>query len=248
MRNLHRSSRPCSLLRVPARYWLCVGLIAASLHALADEAAWRTSLQAGADAQQRGNLADAVRQFEAAAGEAEAFGDDNWRLAGSLFNLGQALHARGRMADAAERLDEALSVYRRAFGPHSEPGLEVLEAKARLHRDWGRAAMAESSVREAVAEIEALHGETHPRSALALARLADLLADAGRHREAATIATRAADSMASDQTEPAAARLEAGALLARVATAGARYPEAGRLVTSALEDARALDKARAGSH
>ena len=246
MKTALRAIRATSIRPILRRLCLGSALTLVALQAGADEATWRRSEQAGSDAQLRGNFAAAVRQFESAAGDATTFGDDNWRLAGSLYNLGQALFARGRFAEAAQRFDESLAVYRRAFGPHSEPVIALLEAKARLHRDWGRESVTEQTLQALVEESEAVHGSASPRVAVAVARLAAYFASVGRHPGAALLAERVAPLIATDEVEGIGLRIEARVLLARVATdAGAEhYAQAQQLLTLAVEQARELETNR----
>ena len=246
MKTALRAIRATSIRPILRRLCLGSALTVVVLQAGADEATWRRSEQPGSDAQLRGNFAAAVRQFESAAGDAATFGDDNWRLAGSLYNLGQALFARGRFAEAAQRFDESLAVYRRAFGPHSEPVIALLEAIARLHRDWGRESVAEQTLQALIEESEAVYGPASPRVAVAVARLAAYFASVGRHPEAALLAERVAPLIATDEAEGIGLRIEARVLLARVATdAGAgHYAQAQQLLTLAVEQARELETDR----
>ena len=55
--------------------------------AVAQSAAWETTMAAGMSAHQQGHYAEAEEKFSAALKEAEAFGPEDPRLAASLNNL-----------------------------------------------------------------------------------------------------------------------------------------------------------------
>ena len=113
-------------LFVLARYRLvavCCLLLFAAQSAMADQAAWQRSTNAGSAAYARGAYGEAAEQFESALAEAEGFGDASWRLAGTLYNLADSYRIRGRFAEAEPLFERAKAVYERAFGPDSRPHL-----------------------------------------------------------------------------------------------------------------------------
>ena len=63
---------------------------------MADEVRWRQYYDAGMEAYQRGDYAEAVRQTQFALKEAEDFGEEDPRLATSLNNLAFLYNAQGR--------------------------------------------------------------------------------------------------------------------------------------------------------
>ena len=80
--------------------WLLVGLVFLALwpaHAPAQGGLWETYMAAGAKAYQRGDYAQAEKQFGAALNEAQGFGPQDPRLATSLNNLAVLYKLQGRL-------------------------------------------------------------------------------------------------------------------------------------------------------
>ncbi len=83
--------------------WLLVGLVCLALwpaHAFAQGGQWNTLNAAGIEAYQRGDYAEAEKQWSAALKEAEGFGPQDPRLATSLKDLAGLYHDQGRYAEA----------------------------------------------------------------------------------------------------------------------------------------------------
>ncbi|HEX9584746.1 MAG TPA: tetratricopeptide repeat protein, partial [Gammaproteobacteria bacterium] len=71
-----------------------------SAPAVTDEAQWDAHMDAAHAAYERGNYAEAKSRFEAALKEAEAFGDEDPRLALTLNNLAVLYRAQRHFAGA----------------------------------------------------------------------------------------------------------------------------------------------------
>ncbi len=121
--------------------WLLVGLVCLALwpaHASAQGGQWNTLNAAGIEAYQRGDYAEAEKQWSAALKEAEGFGPQDPRLATSLNNLAELYRAQGRYAEAEPLHKRGLAIREKALGPEHPDVAQSLENYAALLRKTGR--------------------------------------------------------------------------------------------------------------
>ncbi len=119
---------------------LCVMLVSALFIGCGQSAgsAWERYNQAGMEAYQQGNYAEAEKQWLAALQEAENFGPEDPRLATSLFALGSLYHAQGKYAEAEPLYQRSLAILEKALGPEHPNVANGLENYAGLLRQTGR--------------------------------------------------------------------------------------------------------------
>ena len=89
---------------------LSVLLLPCVITVTADEARWRQYIEAGKEAYQRGDYAEAVRQTQFAVKEAEDFGEEDPRFARSLNDLALLYQAQGRYDEAEPMYERALII------------------------------------------------------------------------------------------------------------------------------------------
>jgi tetratricopeptide (TPR) repeat protein len=106
-------------------FWLVCGVTAIS----AQDGHWERVTAAGVQAFERGDYAEAARQFEAALPLAAA-----GSLVPSLMNLGAVSYAQGQYTDAARFYQRALVLQEQLLGPDHPQLVDVLEANAAVHR------------------------------------------------------------------------------------------------------------------
>ncbi len=144
--------------------WLLVGLVCLALwpvHAFAQGGQWNTLNAAGIEAYQRGDYAEAEKQWSAALKEAEGFGPQDPRLATSLNNLAIIYNEQGRYAEAEPLYKRALAIWEKALGPEHPRVAKSLENYAALLRETGRGAEAGKMEARAKA-IRAKHAKENP--------------------------------------------------------------------------------------
>jgi tetratricopeptide (TPR) repeat protein len=150
----------------------------------AGEAAWERYNQAGVSAYQRGDYAEATKQFEAALKEAQDFGEQDPRLATSLNNLAGLYYFQGRYGETEPLFKRALAIYEKALGPEHPQVAESLNNLAVLYYGQGRYGEAEPLYKRALAIYEKALGPEHPHVATSLNNLAGLYYFQGRYGEA----------------------------------------------------------------
>ena len=167
----------------------------------ADEAIWRNHMATAAGAANRGDHAAAVQMYNAAAKQAQAFGENDARLAATLYGLAQAYRAQHDYAPAEKNYLRALAILESQ--PLSQPGSEplrernagvqsVLSGLADLYRVQGRYREAENYYQRELAIIEKTQGPGSPAVAQALSNnLAALYRAQGRRDEAESAYKRA---------------------------------------------------------
>ncbi len=146
--------------------WLLVGLVCLALwpaHASAQGGQWNTA--AGIEAYQRGDYAEAEKQFRAALNEAEGFGPQDPRLARSLNNLAELYRVQGRYAEAEPLHKRALAIREKALGPEHPDVAQSLNNLALLYPAQGKYAEAEPLHKRALAIWEKALGPEHPNVA-----------------------------------------------------------------------------------
>jgi len=150
----------------------------------AGEAAWERYNQAGTSAYQRGDYAEATRQWEAALKEAQGFGAQDPRFAISLNNRAELYRAQGRYGEAEPLFKRSLAIYEKALGPEHPEVATSLNNRAELYRAQGRYGEAEPLYKRSIAIREKALGPEHPDVALSLNNLAALYGAQGHYREA----------------------------------------------------------------
>ena len=118
--------------------WLLLGTAC-----FAPGATWEAHSDAGLEAYQQGDYAEAEKQWMAAVRKAEAFEPQDPRLATSLNNLAELYHTQGQYAQAEPLYKRALAIYEKALGPDHPSVATSLENYADLLQKTGRTAEAE---------------------------------------------------------------------------------------------------------
>jgi tetratricopeptide (TPR) repeat protein len=141
--------------------WVFVGilcLVLVLIQARTQETQWRKHMAAGAKAHREGYYFDAVNSFQAAVKEAEAFGQQDPRLATSLNNLAELYRLEGLFVDAEPLYKRSLAIREKALGPEHPQVATSLENYAMLLRKTNREV--EAARMEAHAEaIRAVHSQ-----------------------------------------------------------------------------------------
>ena len=137
-------------------------MCAVSVHA--EEAIWRNHMAIAAEAAKRGDHAAALQMYSAAAKQAQAFGDNDVRLASALFSLAQAYRAQYDYAPAEKNYLRALAILesqppsRQGSGLLHERNASVLNGLADLCRLQGRYREAEDYYKRELAFLEKTQG------------------------------------------------------------------------------------------
>ena len=108
-------------------------------HAPAQSEPWERLKDAGAEAYQEGNYAEAERQYAAALKAAEGFGREDPRLAQSLNGLAEVYRAQGKYAESWSHHRRALTIREKARGPDHPAVAETVSA----HGTYREAAVVE---------------------------------------------------------------------------------------------------------
>jgi eukaryotic-like serine/threonine-protein kinase len=134
---------------------------------------------------EQGQLELAVTTLEqAVALREQEGGPDSWRLAVALNNLGEALRALGRNAEAGARYAEALAITEKALGAaHPNVGA-ILNNLATVLETEGKYDEARAMYERSLAIDEGTFGPAHSRVAISLSNLAALDDSLGRAKEA----------------------------------------------------------------
>ena len=146
----------------------------------AGEAAWERYNQAGMSAYQRGDYAEATKQWEAALKEAQGFGAQDPRFATSLNNLAELYRAQGRYGEAEPLFKRSLAIWEKALGPEHPEVAASLNNRALLYQAQGRYGEAEPLFKRSLATYEKALGPEHPNIAASLNNLAELYRAQGR--------------------------------------------------------------------
>ena len=125
---------------------LCVAGMVCVLSGLtqlfAQDVLWQDRLDSGKKAFEKGDYAEAQKQFLAALQEAEAFGPQALRLAAALNNLAALYHAQGKYAEAKPLYRQALTILEESLGPEHPLVARLLNNYAALLRQTNREAEA----------------------------------------------------------------------------------------------------------
>jgi serine/threonine protein kinase/tetratricopeptide (TPR) repeat protein len=146
--------------------------VAIALYWGSSSSAWEDNMEAERKAYNEGRYLDAVKYAQSALKEAEAFGQQDARLATSLHNSGE-LYTRLEKYDEAERfLQRALSIRK----SEDAETARTIFALARLNYGRGNRDKAERLYRESWAMREKVLGKDHPDVAESLSGLALVIA------------------------------------------------------------------------
>jgi len=118
--------------------------------------------QAGAEAYQQGNYAEAEKQCLAALQEAEEFGPEDPRLATILNNLALVYREQGKYAEAEPLYQHSLTILEKVLGPEHPYVAGSLENYAALLREMGRGDVVANMEARAQA-IRAKHAQDNPQ-------------------------------------------------------------------------------------
>jgi len=158
--------------------------------AFAGEAEWKSHMNAGAAAYQRGDYNSAAASLTAALKEAESFGEADQRLAVTLNNLASLYETQGRYAEAERLYRRSLEIYEKALGPDHPSVGTLLNNLGELYRAQGRYAETEPLFRRSLAIREKVLGPDHPDIGTTLNNLALLYKAQGRYAETESLHQR----------------------------------------------------------
>ena len=140
--------------------------------------------------QARGNAAAAEPLAREAVEIRRRTGAPETDIANALNTLGLTLIDLNRYPEAAARLNEALSIFRRTVGNVNQGVASCLNNLAIIHDLQGDLAGAIACYRQALAVQLKLHGESNQSVALVMVDLSNSLADQGDYAEAEALARR----------------------------------------------------------
>ena len=172
---------------------LCVMLVSAPfiVWGQTGDPPWETYNQAGRDAYEQGNYAEAEKQWVAALQEAEKFGPEDSRLATSLNSLANLYWDQGKYGEAEPLFKRALAIREKALGPEHSDVATTLKDLAILYLDQLRYGEAEPLFKRSLEITEKALGPEHLDVAFSLENYAYLLRRTGREEEAAKMEARA---------------------------------------------------------
>ncbi|HSE58604.1 MAG TPA: tetratricopeptide repeat protein, partial [Nitrospiraceae bacterium] len=129
---------------------------------------WEETLAAGQRALEQRNYAEAERQFRAAVEKAEAFGQEDRRVAVSLSQLADVYAAQRRYVEAEPVYGRALAIYQVVHGEDHPDVAAMLNNLGVVHRLHGQFSEAEPLLKRALAIKEKVHGPDHVEVAVTL--------------------------------------------------------------------------------
>jgi tetratricopeptide (TPR) repeat protein len=132
----------------------------------------------------RGDLARAEAEHREALRLRDLYSTSDMNRVRSSYMLGLVLVRRGRTAEAAPMLQEALDRRTRLYGPLASDVAAVQDALAELHLADGELDRAEDALRHALAALDASLPPQNPARATALEHLAELRRRQGRGPDA----------------------------------------------------------------
>ncbi len=132
-----------------------------------------------------GRLTEAEDQIaKALAIERRVLDGDNPFLADDISTQGQIFQAEHKLEPASASLNEAIAIYKRAYGrPHYQIGITLVYL-ALVEAERGHTALALSELDEAKHNYDVSYGKLHPNHGDLLVNRATILAKVGRHAEA----------------------------------------------------------------
>ncbi len=114
----------------------------------------------------------------------KAFGPDNPKIAGAVYNLAMLNGHQGNYADAEALYKRVEAIYEQSLGPDNPNVADAADGHASLYKDEGRYADAEPLYQRALAIRQKAYGTEHPDVANSLVNLANLYGDMARFAEA----------------------------------------------------------------
>jgi tetratricopeptide (TPR) repeat protein len=177
--------------------WLLVGLVCLALwlgYVFTQGEGWEALNDTGSVAYQRGDYAEAEKQWGAALKAAEGFGSEDPRLATSLNNLALLYEAQGKYVEAEPLYKRALAIDEKTLVPEHPDLAASLNNLAALYHAQGRYTEAEPLYKRSLAiyeNYEKVLGPKHPRVVTSLENYAALLRETGRGKEATDLEARA---------------------------------------------------------
>ncbi len=117
---------------------------------MAEETRWQQYEEAGAEAYDRGDYAEAASAFQFALKEAEDFGEDP-RFATTLNHLAMIYDAQGRYDEAEPMYKRALAIQEKTLGPEHPDTATSLYNLALLYDAQGRYDEAEPMYKRSIA-------------------------------------------------------------------------------------------------
>ncbi len=181
-------------MRLGTTRWLLVGLLCLAVWpttASTQETAWKKAVAAAVKALQEGRLGEAEKLLLAAVQEAEKFGEQDPRWAGSLLGLAAVYKEQGKYAQVEPLLQRALAIGEKALGPGHPAVATRLNNLAALYDEQGKYTEAEPLYRRTLAIVEKALGPEHPQVATVLENYAALLHKLNRDAEAEKMEARA---------------------------------------------------------
>jgi tetratricopeptide (TPR) repeat protein len=156
---------------------------------------WLRAMSSARTALDSGDSAEARRWLDSAARRAKNFSADDWRLTGTVHNIGVAHLARGAFIEAATALERARDEYTQLFGARSAPLVQSSIALALLAQARGDSKAARTGFEEALQTASSLNPADAVGAVPALLGLADLTDDP---KAKTALLRRAARSAAGD--------------------------------------------------
>ncbi len=166
------------LLPFLAVLWLC------STYAFAQVEQWQSYIVAGNRSYQRGDYAEAEKQWGLVLKEAKQFSPQDPRLVTTLSSLAALHQAQGKYAEAEPIFKRALVIFEKTLGSEHPLVAANLNNLAALYHAQGKYAEAEPLCKQALAIVEKALGPEHPHVATNLENYAALLRKTGRGEEA----------------------------------------------------------------
>ncbi len=167
-----------------------VGVALGAIYALGQDGSWGEYAAAGHEAYERGDYAEAERQWTVALELAQDFEPQDGRRDGSRNDLAMLYRAQARYAEAEALYKRSLTIWEKALGPEDPTVAQRLNKLAELYGDQGKYAEAEQLVTRAL-RIDEAQGPEHPHVATGLNNLAELYRAQGRYVDAEPLYKRA---------------------------------------------------------
>lgn len=153
---------------------------------------WERHNQAGKYAFDRGDYAEAEKQWLAARADAEKLGVQDARLAATLSNLAELYRNQGKYPEADELNRRALEIWGKNLDKPDDPNVaQALNSLALTYGAQGRYSEAEPIFKRSLAIREKVLGPEHPAVAESLENYSALLRKLNRESEAAAMEERA---------------------------------------------------------
>lgn len=157
-----------------SKFVILVFVAAFSMPVYPAEAEWTQHVQSATSAYRRGDYGTTVVHLRAAAKHAEAFGERDKRLPGTLEWLGAMVQEQGRYEQAEPLLRRALALKEKQLGHEHLDIVETLNRLASLYKLQGRRDEADTIIRHAFDIAKRHAGIDHPSIAVSYLNLAEM--------------------------------------------------------------------------